>query len=44
VGMKESYEQKLQAQLDEWGSKIDTLKAKEDKAWEKSENEFNNKK
>ena len=32
MGMKESYEQKLQAQLDEWGSKIDTLKAKADKA------------
>lgn len=32
MGMKESYEQKLQAQLDEWRAEIDQLKAKADKA------------
>ena len=32
MGLKESYEQKLQAQLDEWSAKIDNLKAKADKA------------
>ncbi len=32
MGMKEAYEKKLQAQLDEWGAQIDTLKAKADKA------------
>lgn len=32
MGMKESYEKKLQAQLDEWSAEIDQLKAKADKA------------
>lgn len=32
MSMKESYEQKLQAQLDEWGAQIDKLKAKADGA------------
>ena len=32
MGMKEAYEKKLQAQLDEWGAEIDLLKAKADKA------------
>jgi uncharacterized protein YhaN len=32
MSMKESYQQKLQAQLDEWGAEIDKLKAKADKA------------
>jgi len=30
--MKEAYEQKLQAQLDEWSAEIDKLKAKADSA------------
>lgn len=32
MSMKETYEQKLQAQLDEWGAEIDKLKAKAAKA------------
>lgn len=32
MSMKETYEQKLQAQLDEWGAQIDKLKAKVDGA------------
>ena len=32
MSMKEAYEQKLQAQLDEWNAEIDTLKARADKA------------
>jgi multidrug resistance efflux pump len=32
MSMKEAYEKKLQAQLDEWGAEIDKLKAKADKA------------
>jgi len=32
MSMKQAYEQKLQAQLDEWGTEIDKLKAKADKA------------
>lgn len=32
MGMKEAYEKKLQAQLDEWGADIDKLKAKADSA------------
>ncbi|MBR9874522.1 hypothetical protein L3V31_18740 [Vibrio sp. J1-1] len=32
MGMKEAYEKKLQAQLDEWGAEIDKLKAKADNA------------
>lgn len=32
MSMKEAYEQKLQAQLDEWGAEIDKLKAKADSA------------
>lgn len=32
MGMKETYEEKLQAQLDEWGADIDKLKAKADSA------------
>jgi hypothetical protein len=32
MSMKEAYEQKLQAQLDEWGAEIDKLKAKSDNA------------
>lgn len=32
MGMKEAYEQKLQARLDEWGAEIDKLKAKADNA------------
>lgn len=30
MSMKETYEQKLKAQLDEWGAEIDKLKAKAD--------------
>jgi len=32
MSMKEDYQQKLQAQLDEWGPEIDKLKAVADKA------------
>ena len=32
MSMKEAYEKKLKAQFDEWGSEIDKLKAKADKA------------
>lgn len=32
MSMKDAYEQKLQAQLDEWGAEIDKLKAKADNA------------
>lgn len=32
MSMKEAYEQKLQAQLKEWGAEIDRLKAKADDA------------
>lgn len=32
MSMKESYQQKLQAQLDEWNADIDKLKARADKA------------
>ena len=32
MSMKEAYEKKLQAQLDEWSAEIDRLKAKADKA------------
>lgn len=32
MNMKESYQQKLQAQLDQWGAEIDKLKARADKA------------
>ena len=32
MSMKEAYEQKLQAQLDEWSAEIDKLKAKADSA------------
>jgi len=32
MSRKEAYEQKLQAQLDEWSAKIDKLKAKADSA------------
>lgn len=32
MGMKEAYEQKLQAKLDEWSADIDKLKAKADSA------------
>ncbi|MFT6907483.1 MAG: uncharacterized coiled-coil DUF342 family protein [Oleiphilaceae bacterium] len=32
MGMKEEYEQKLQAQLNEWSAEIDKLKAKADGA------------
>jgi archaellum component FlaC len=32
MSMKEAYEQKLQAQLDEWSAEIDKLKAKSDNA------------
>mgnify|MGYP006309054223 CR=1 FL=1 len=32
MSMKESYEKKLQAQLDEWDAEINKLKAKADKA------------
>ncbi len=32
MSMKEAYEQKLQAQLDEWRAEIDKLKAKADNA------------
>ncbi len=32
MSMKEAYEKKLQAQLDEWSLEIDKLKAKADKA------------
>lgn len=32
MSMKEAYERKLQAQLDEWNAEIDNLKARADKA------------
>ena len=32
MSMKDSYQQKLQAQLDEWSADIDKLKARADKA------------
>lgn len=32
MSMKEQYEQKLEAKLDEWGAEIDKLKAKADNA------------
>ena len=32
MSMKEAYEQKVQAQLDEWSAEIDKLKAKADSA------------
>jgi len=32
MSMKETYQKKLQAQLDEWSAEIDKLKAKADKA------------
>jgi len=32
MSMKDAYEQKLQAQLDEWGAEINKLKAKADNA------------
>ena len=32
MSMKETYQKKLQAQLDEWSAEIDILKAKADKA------------
>lgn len=32
MSMKEAYEKKLQAQLDEWNAEIDKLKAKADEA------------
>ena len=32
MGVKETYQDKLQAQLDKWGSEIDKLEAKADKA------------
>ncbi len=32
MGMKETYQKKLQAQLDEWNTEIEKLKAKADKA------------
>lgn len=32
MSMKETYQQKLQAQLDEWNAEIEKLKAKSDKA------------
>jgi uncharacterized coiled-coil DUF342 family protein len=32
MNIKESYRQKLQAQLDEWGAEIDKLKARADRA------------
>lgn len=32
MSMKDAYEEKLQAQLDEWGAEIDKLKAKADNA------------
>jgi DNA repair exonuclease SbcCD ATPase subunit len=32
MSMKEAYEQKLQAQLDDWSAEIDKLKAKADSA------------
>lgn len=32
MGMKESYEDKLQARLDQWGAEIDKLKAEADEA------------
>ncbi len=32
MSMKEAYQKKMQAKLDEWGTEIDKLKAKADKA------------
>lgn len=32
MGLKEAYQQKMEAQLKEWSAKIDLLKAKADKA------------
>lgn len=40
MNMKEAYQKKLQAQLDEWNSEIDILKAKADKAEADSQLEY----
>jgi uncharacterized coiled-coil DUF342 family protein len=40
MSMKEAYEQKLQAQLDEWRAEIDKLKAKADGADADAQIEF----
>ncbi len=41
MSMKEAYEKKLQAQLDEWGAEINQLKAKADKAEANAQIEYN---
>jgi hypothetical protein len=43
MGMKEEYEQTLQAQLDEWNTEIDKLKAKADGAKADTQLEYYNK-
>jgi len=43
MSMKESYQKKLQAQLDEWSADIDKLKAKADKAEADTKLEFHQK-
>jgi uncharacterized coiled-coil DUF342 family protein len=40
---KEAYEQKMQAQLDEWNAEIDKLRAKADKAGADTKLEYNKK-
>jgi hypothetical protein len=40
MGMKEAYQKKLQAQLDEWNAEIEQLKAKADKAEAESQLEY----
>lgn len=40
MGMREAYEKKLQAQLDEWSVEIDKLKAKADKAESEAQLEY----
>ncbi|MFN2257399.1 MAG: coiled coil domain-containing protein [Desulfuromonadaceae bacterium] len=40
MGMKDAYQKKLQAQLDEWNAEIDQLKAKADKAEAESQLEY----
>ncbi|WP_339642977.1 coiled coil domain-containing protein [uncultured Porticoccus sp.] len=40
MSMKDAYEKKLQAQLDEWGIEIDKLKAKADKAEAEAQLEY----
>lgn len=40
MGMKEAYQKKLQAELDEWNAEIEQLKAKADKTEAESQLEY----